>query len=280
MENILNNPPEYKRKSNTDLRTDKRKTQWKFENQLAFVILFLLIIVYAIFGSKQNTDIDNKEKSDEIKPSLFRQLKNSFPNQTKGFYSNIISCYKHSIIENSDPAIIILVSDKQTTKNVNCVAQNLVKLLIKNQDVNFDHTLATLKSSKYKNKDSEYVKKELDEDLINIFSAKNGKIALIENIENIPAQSMILFYTYGDDITTSKYKGIIILFTYELNGAVVSNNKEKHEELTNNVAKLNSLVEKDINDRWSVYIDYDQLKPLYTRIANNIILVNNEQSCE
>ena len=91
---------------------------------------------------------------------------------------------------------------------------------------------------------------------------------------------MILLYSYGDDITTAKYRGIMILLTYELNEEIISNDKEQYEELTKDYSKLTSFVEKDINDRWYVFIDYDQLKPLYNRIVNNIILINNEKSCE
>ena len=256
---------------------------FRFENLFAFGIVFILIAVYAL--SYISNPIPGASSAtiatvDESKKSLISQLKNNFPNQTKGFYSNVISCYEHSVTGNQDPAIIILVSDKHTTKNVNCVAKNLLKFLLKDHDGEFDYTLAALNSVKYKNKDSENVKKELDTDLINIFSNMKGKIALIENIENIPAKSMMLFYSYGDDLSTAKYKGIMILLTYELSEEIISNNKEKYEELTKSYNKLSSFVEKDINDRWSVFIDYDQLKPLYTRIANNIILVNNEKSCE
>ena len=240
-------------------------------------VTFLIVAIFALnifasFGKKNHEEAT-------VRPPLTRRLQTAFPNQTKGFYSNIISCYKHSVEKNQDPSIIILVSDKQTTKNVNCVARNLLQLLIKSHDEKIDHNKVIIKSSKYKNKDSELVKKELDEDLINIFTNLNGKIALIEDINNIPAQSMILFYTYGDDVSTAKYKGIMILFTYELD-EVISNNKDKYNLFSSDYAKLSSFVEKSINDKWSVFIDYDQLKPLYTRIANNVVLVNHEQSCE
>jgi hypothetical protein len=36
-----------------------------------------------------------------------------------------------------------------------------------------------------------------------LFSKLNGRKVLNENIEHIPAESMILFYTYGDDMTTA-----------------------------------------------------------------------------
>ena len=101
---------------------------------------------------------------------------------------------------------------------------------------------------------------------------------LIENIHNLPAESMILFYTYRDDATNAKYLGIIILFPYELE-IVLSNNKEKHDELNSEYSKLSSFIETSLYDKWSKDIDYDQLKPLFTRIANNYVLVNPEQSC-
>ncbi len=173
-----------------------------------------------------------------IKYPIHYQLQMMFPNQTKGFYSHVISSYVHSITGNKDPSIIMLVSDKKNSKTVNCVAKKLLSLLTNDYDSEFDYKLAILNSDKYKNKDSQLVKEELDGYLVNIFSKLNGKIALIENIQNIPAKSMILFYTYGDDMTTAKYRGIMVLFTYELNEETFSNNIEKYEELTKNYSKL------------------------------------------
>ena len=279
-EKIVESLPAYKKYQFVTPFEHPSNNYFRFENLVAFGIVAMLLSVYT-FSCISNPPLKTVDKMlTNDKLPIHKQLITTFPNQTKGFYSNIISCYEHSITGNKDPSIIILVSDKQTTKNVNCVAKKLLKLLINDHDDKFDYKLAILNSDKYKIKDSELVKKELDADLINIFSKLNGKIALLENIENIPAKSMILFYTYGDDMTTAKYRGIMVLFTYELNEETISNNKEKYEELTKDYSKLTSFVEKDINDRWSVLIDYDQLKPLYTRIANNIILVNNEKSCE
>jgi hypothetical protein len=89
---------------------------------------------------------------------------------------------------------------------------------------------------------------------------------------------MILFYTYGDDASTAKYRGIMVLLTYELE-TVISNNKEKSDELNNEYSKLISIIETSLYDKWSKNIDYDQLKPLFTRIGNNYMLVYPEQSC-
>ncbi len=212
-----------------------------------------------------------------IKLSLSRRLQSNFPNQTINFYSNVLSCYEHSIENKLDPSIIMLVSDKLTSKNVNCVSKKLLKLLAQNFDDKIDYDLLVLNSDKYKNKKSEAVKMEMDEDLVEIFSKEN--FALVEDIHNLPAKSMILFYTYGDDASTAKFKGIMIFFTYELD-VVISNNKEKIDEFSKDYSKLSSFIEKNLNDKWSKDIDYDQLKPLFTRIGNNYVLVNPEQSCE
>jgi len=50
------------------------------------------------------------------------------------------------------------------------------------------------------------VKLHIDTTLNGIFMNKN-RIALVKDIEKIPATSMLLFYTYGDDLLSAKYPG-------------------------------------------------------------------------
>jgi hypothetical protein len=231
---------------------------------------------------------NNSDSCDETIPDkrtkslLSRRLQSQFQNQTINFYSTILSCYEHSLEKNLDPSIILLVFDKLTSKNVNCVTKESSKeycvtnCLAKNLNEQIDYKTLALRSEKYQNKHFEAVKHELDEDLVEFFSL--GKIVLIEDIHNLPADSMILVYTYGDDASTAKYRGIMVLLTYELE-TDISKNKEKSDELNNEYSKLSSFIETSLYDKWSKDIDYDQLRPLLTRIGNNYILVNPEQSC-
>jgi hypothetical protein len=70
----------------------------------------------------------------------------------------------------------------------------------------------------------------------------------------------------------------MILLTFELK-EIINDNQEKFKKFANSPSILTSYVENDLNNRWQDSIAYDQLKPLYTRIANNIILIKDEKLC-
>ena len=82
---------------------------------------------------------------------------------------------------------------------------------------------------------------------------------------------MLLFYTYGDDMLSAKYPGILILMTLELRERL---DDQRREQLLKSQAKLTEYVESYLFDLWSSSIGEDQLRPLFTRIANNVVLVN------
>ena len=120
--------------------------------------------------------------------------------------------------------------------------------------------------------DSNRAKLILDNRLIDIFNSGN-KLAMIKNIQHIPAKSMILFYTYGDILPDAKYPGVLILMRLNLNENLNDQQKAKYLKST---AGLSLFVETHLRSLWSKSIHEDQLAPLFSRIGNNIILVNNE----
>ena len=228
--------------------------------------------------NKISAEADNFKQDDEIlvKPGNKKQddfnnlLKKNFPNQISDFFSNIISCYEHSVIKGRDPSIIILASNNKT--NTNCVARKLLKILTED-DLNKENLI--IDSISLSSMSDDEAKEELDKSLVNIFENLNSKIALIENIEDLPAKSMILFHSYGDDESNAKFKGIMILFTFhfevENSGYYFQNIKEKD---------MRNLIEQKLTEKLSISIHSDQLYPLYARIANNAVLINQEDNCQ
>jgi hypothetical protein len=206
---------------------------------------------------------------------LHDTLKHEFPNQTNEFFKSIISSYDYSIRKRVAPSIIMLVSDKLTSENTKCVARKLLKILInKKSDKN-----CIIDTKKLSDMEHEAAKEVLDGDLINIFTNLSEKFALVEDIQLIPAKSMLLFHSYGDDDSTAKYKGIITLLTFEIDEDI-SEDREKFSHLASDYAVLSKFVENKLGERLSKNMHADQLYPLYTRISNNIILVNNEDCCK
>jgi hypothetical protein len=59
----------------------------------------------------------------------------------------------------------------------------------------------------------EQVKLHIDDKLISIFNS-GKRVALVKNIDLIPARAMLLFYTYGDDMTNAKFPGKFAAIEY------------------------------------------------------------------
>jgi hypothetical protein len=236
---------------------------------IAVVTGCLFILFSRFYLTKEPTNIKTSLET----TMLLKILKTEFPSQKSGFYTNIISCYQNSILNGKDPSIIMLVASRKDKNNLGCVARKLLKTLneaiIGQQGVNYKYLIIDTK--KLVGKQHDDAKLVLDEDLTKIFTNLNAKIALVEDIQNIPAQSMLIFHTFGDDETTTKYKGIITLLTFEID--------EDISETKDRYAELSDFVERKLSEKWSKDIKYDQLKPLYARIANNIVLINNQETC-
>lgn len=62
------------------------------------------------------------------------------------------------------------------------------------------------------------IKLHIDNKLNRIFSS-GQRIALVKSISVVPATSMLLFYTYGDDLLSAKYPGdsLILSKTLKIN---------------------------------------------------------------
>lgn len=89
----------------------KEPNQWK---QMIFLVLVLLAFVpcaYLLIWSIPSSESNDKWSS---YTELFVNLKAKYPNQTKLFWANIQSCYRHSILKSKDPSIILIVSDNTT----------------------------------------------------------------------------------------------------------------------------------------------------------------------
>lgn len=113
-----------------------------------------------------------------------------------------------------------------------------------------------------------YVDKRLD----SLFGS-GEKIAWVKNIQRIPARVMILFYTYGDYENAAKYQAVSIFMS--LNLVDVDIGVENRAKFETNIASLSQFVEDYLFDVWSKDIAADQLRPIFTRIANNLCFIRN-----
>ena len=258
------------------------------------VFCFCLIIMSNFLGPKMNyNDTDenllsssNSNKLNDM--SVFKNkfeakllaLKEKYPNQSNSFWANIESSFRHSIISAKDPSIILMVSDQNTASLASRMSADLKESFVSimqtnnaNEELIISPKTDTELGKLIFDKKYDSVKKYVDSKLNRIFS-KGHKFAFVQNIEQLPATTMLLFYTYGDDLMNAKFPGIVILMSVQLSDIAIED--LERAKLLNSSAKLSEYVEAYLFKLWSPYIHEDQLRPLFTRIANNVILVNNE----
>jgi hypothetical protein len=97
---------------------------------------------------------------------------------------------------------------------------------------------------------------------------------MVNDIQKLSGQSMLIFYTYGDDLINAKFPGIVILMTLHLDYTI---GVKQYNAFMQSSSKLNEFVENYLVKLWSKDIGDDQLRPLFTRIANNVVLINREE---
>lgn len=242
---------------------------------------FLIIIIGFMFtASRPEKDpiVSTPTQIDiERLRNMFIELEAKHPNQSKLFWANIKSSFRHSVLNSKDPSIVMIVYDAETKKLAADISNDIFKSLtdyiqskrnIKNLVVspNDEPLNKFIDENNY-----DRVKLHLDDRLNTLF--KSGeKLAMIENIEKLPATSMLLFYTYGDDLLNAKFPGIMILMTLEIDHIIDNTDRIN---MSQKPALISRFVEDHLFKLWSPFVGADQLKPLFTRIANNVILVNS-----
>lgn len=207
---------------------------------------------------------------------ILAELKRTY-NQTDLFWANIESSFKHSVVQSKDPSVVLFVNDRETKSLTQRLIVDIVKGLqyrvLKRKspltnliiDPISDSSLKNLIDSNEMDKTKLYVDTKLDE----LFKSEE-KLALIKNIELMPASTMILFYTYGD-YENAKYPGVLIFMNLNLDETISSDQRQMFQE---NLSTLSEFVEGHLFELWSQEIGADQLRPLFTRIANNLVFVN------
>jgi hypothetical protein len=211
-----------------------------------------------------------------------RELKAKYPSQTSLFWANIEASCRHSLIKQRDPSIVLIVNDRDTQDLASTLTNDIMRMLLKvmghasetadvqrlTLDVRADSDLADMMRGGSHDK----LKLHIDTRLVDLFRSGH-RVALVNNIEQLPARAMLLFYTYGDDLQTAKFPGVLILMNLNIEGSL---DAALRARFVKNNKVLTKYTEDYLFRLLSASIDDDQLKPLFTRIANNVILVNHE----
>lgn len=229
--------------------------------QTKFGIFITILLILPV----QNCSI--KKEFDEN----CQNLKIKYSNQTQSFWANVESSFIYSILESKGPSVIMIVNDKTTNDISNKITNDLLDLLLKTTENSLINKNQLIVDSSSFN-DADLAKKHIDTKLETIFKA-GKKVALIKQIQYLPAVSLFLFHKYGDEFDSEDYKGYIIIITLQLD---INISNEERLNILKKPSKLNEVVENYLLETFSPFIHEDQLKPIFTRICNNLIFVNNE----
>lgn len=237
------------------------------------IILLSIFLGNIFFSSKSDKQVS---KINDLKFDLIDDLKKIYPNQSEYFWINIESCYKHSVVKSEDPSIILMIYDEESANTYSKLSREVLNYLDKIYKSN-GHVLISTKNDKNFNdlierKNSDDSKLYVDSKLSEHFES-GGKLALIEDVQQFPAHSMVLFYAYGDEKKYAKFPGVLIFMSLKLDEILDTKRKNDYSLKPK---KLREFAESYMFNMWSKWIREDQLRPLFTRIANNVILVNNE----
>lgn len=261
-------------------------------NKFKLLVALVAVLVFVLgnnfyFGKRvhlDTTQTDSQENTTMLSQNLrayIKELRNKYPNQSSSFWANIESSCKHSLIKQRDPSIVLIVNDLETKHLartiITDVLNTLLKLINKTSSNKLDSfVIDPVDDSSLSQliKENSYDKSKLyiDTKLINLFKA-GDRLALVNHIEVLPAQTMLLFYTYGDDLQNAKFPGILILMSLNIDTRLDDSHRARFAKSSSSLTKY---AEDYLFNLWSSSIDDDQLRPLFTRIANNVIFVNNE----
>jgi len=265
----------YQQQNKEQLEQKKKQTIISKKNILPALIILISVMFSFSYFKKMTSDKSIKTNSNissgqTIFEEKIKLIKLKYPNLTSKFWANIESTYRHSIVKSKDPSIILIVNEKTDSKlayNISFDILNLIKTSIDKEKSNIKDLIINSSDLNCLS-DPKRVKIEIDNKLNYLF-ASGEKVTLIRNIEFIPAEVMLLFMSYGDDFANARYTGVIILMTLEIKKLEV---KDKDSFLKSS-RQMTQYIEGYLLDLWSKFIGEDQLIPIFTRIANNVLFV-------
>lgn len=245
------------------------------KNSINLLLIFVIFIFPIGYGVLYLYNISEQKPINKIQENI-HILKSKYPNQTDYFWTKIETRYHYSIFKGGDPSIVLMVSDNLTSQITHNLSFDILNAIfassnnrfINNTNLNELNSLI-INPNDYK-KDSDNVKLEIDYKLESIF-LKKGKVALIKGMQYIPAQAMLLFFSYGDIGSASEYPGVIILMTLQID---VQIEQEKRDLFLKSSKEINKYTEIYLSNLWSTDFPKDKLKPLFSRIGNNILFLN------
>lgn len=247
--------------SSSILKKSEEKTNLAVILMIACILIGLLLCLFI----SSNKNIDSVfEDSNDLTFKTFVQnideLKEDFPSQTRRTWKILQSTAKHVLNrpEPIYPSIVLMSSEMGNSDLTSCLAN---KISEKFKASTGDRTsVFTTDIKSYSHLDSAEQKIRLDEAFLQAFQRGRSKSILVENLQLLSGEAALLLYKYCDN-DNAPYKDVLILLTiYGPTGD----------------ANMSGNIEEYLGSIWRKSIDPDKVEALMSRVANNIVVVNQE----
>ena len=198
----------------------------------------------------------------EEKLSMFdttmTDVQSNFPGEDRRFWSSIIAPIHRIIKENlpSRPAIVLIATMMPNRATAECLTREVasqVDALYGLHDNN--DTYITIEAAHLTSLDPDEAKTHMDQDLSDNYQGRH-MVAVIHDLGSLPASAATLLHAYCDH-ESAHFKNAVLLATAYLEPGITLCTEE---------------VEAYLYEVWQE-LEEDVLKPLISRIANNIAIM-------
>ena len=229
--------------------------------------LVVMLMIFALWFVAWPSTPDQPEYTDRQK--LVRDymgksvnLRDQFPSQEETFWREVLVPIKNVLgsPQPSRPAVIMLGTHGRDVLTAHCIAKRLAKCVADTFNrTQADYTLEINARNDFKYQSGDQIKERLDDTLVANFQG-GRRVVMLSHLEALPWQAASMLHSYCDH-ENAPYKDAIFLASVEIPD-------DQH---------LTSLhVEDFLEKQWSGY-GVDNIKALFSRIANHIVIVKHEK---
>lgn len=241
--------------TNKVINNDSLKLDRYFISIVAFCICVLLPIFMCTFF---------KFQPQPLLPQYLKEiesLKSNSDQQTDNFW-NIIKSFPYDLLSEKNPnspAVLLMVAPADGISRAFQLTQQIADTLnrILNSDSNY---VPIINGSDLVAQGPDEQKLMIDEQIRNFVENQKQRAVVVTNLEKIDPMAIMIFHAYCDN-SEAVYKDIAIILLLELPAGVSSENEKN--------------IFSHLTQIWS-QLGKSTINALFTRLANNIAILNTE----
>ena len=200
-----------------------------------------------------------KKRLSTFDSSMYK-IQSNFPDEDARFWSSILAPIRRIIQEKnpSRPAVVLIATTRSYSKMAERLSREVALLLENLYDINDnDDTYMTLEASHLNSLDPSEAKSQMDHGLSDNYQRRHI-VAIIHDLGSLPVTAASLLHAYCDHESAHFKKAVLLATVY----------------LEPGIALCNEEVEAYLSDVWQE-LEEDVLKPLISRVANNIAIMED-----